>query len=124
MPQEVQPQPPSQGSPFNDAGDISQHKASLSHIHHTQNRLKGGERIIRNLGSGFSNPAQQGGFPCIGIAHYPHICYQLEVELQPSFYAWCTFFCSSGSLIGGGSEARIALSPLASPGNQHLLPML
>ena len=65
--------------------DIDHHKAIITPLHHTKDRLKRGERIVCYFWPRAAYGGQQARLTCVGSSNYSNICQQLE--LQPENYS-------------------------------------
>lgn len=73
------------------------------------------EGVFRDLGFGFGNVSDQGGFADVGKAENTDICEQFEFQSKSEMLAGFAGFGKVGGLACGGNKVDIA-APTASPG--------
>ena len=99
---------------FDQSGNIGNHKsAKVTHVHHSQIRLKRRERIVGDLRTRGGNPGDERRFARIWKTDQAHIREQFQFELQLKLFARTSLLVITRSAIGRCGKVRIAKSATA-----------
>ena len=114
VPQEVMAQTGAFTGSLNNAGDISHDEAdALVYIDHAQVGEEGGEVVIGDLGPGFADHAEEGGFAHVGEAHQTNVRQQFQLQHHVVALSGQTALGKAGGLAGGGGKMGVAPAALA-----------
>ena len=100
---------------LDDAGDVRHHEAdALLHPDDAEIGVEGGEVVVRDLGLGLGDHAEEGGLAHVGEADEAHVRKELQLQDDIVALAGEARLGEAGDLAGGGGEMHIAPAAPAS----------
>ena len=107
---------------FDQARDVGHHERAIDvDLHDAEVRNFGGERIVGDFRPGARDAAEQRAFAGVRFADQADVGDDLQLEREPSRFAFAAGRGLARGLVRGRLEARVALAAFAAVGGDDLL---